>query len=73
MPVTVKLDPFFTQLWQGRDPFAEVEKIEGEVFRHVKTRRTFRKSTTASAGRKFSRTGFNSSSRCWARATSLRR
>jgi heptose I phosphotransferase len=32
----------FRRLWQGRDPFAEVERLEGEVFRQVKTRRTIR-------------------------------
>lgn len=42
MPTTIKLDDFFTKLWQGKDPFAELEKIEGEIFRQVKTRRTFR-------------------------------
>ncbi|MBR7103990.1 MAG: lipopolysaccharide core heptose(I) kinase RfaP [Lentisphaeria bacterium] len=38
----IELDPFFQALWQGRDPFEEVNKIEGELFRHVKTRKTFR-------------------------------
>ncbi len=32
----------FRRLWQGRDPFAEVDRLEGEVFRHVKARRTIR-------------------------------
>ena len=36
------LDAVFEKLWQNTDPFAEVEKIEGEVFRKVKTRKTFR-------------------------------
>ena len=39
---TVELDETFAALWRGRDPFAEVEKLEGEVFRNVKNRRTFR-------------------------------
>ena len=39
---TVELDETFTALWRGRDPFAEVEKLEGEIFRNVKNRRTFR-------------------------------
>lgn len=36
------LDEVFQKLWNGADPFAEVEKLEGEVFRKVKTRKTFR-------------------------------
>ena len=38
----IALDDFFKELWQSADPFAEVAKIEGEVFREVKNRRTFR-------------------------------
>ena len=38
----IVLDPFFQKLWAGRDPFAEAEKLEGEEFRRVKSRRTFR-------------------------------
>jgi heptose I phosphotransferase len=36
----------FARLWQGKDPFAEVDRLEGEVFRHVKARKTIRFSTT---------------------------
>lgn len=32
----------FDRLWQGKDIFEEVFALEGEVFRHVKNRRTFR-------------------------------
>lgn len=38
----IVLDDFFKSHWQNSDPFAEVAKIEGEVFREVKNRRTFR-------------------------------
>ena len=40
--IILKLDPFFSRLWKDRDPFSEVELLEGEEFRRVKTRRTFR-------------------------------
>ena len=36
------LDAFFQQLWQGKEPFAEVERLTGELFRRVKSRRTLR-------------------------------
>jgi heptose I phosphotransferase len=36
------LDSVFKVLWQNKDPFEEVEKLEGIDFRKVKTRRTFR-------------------------------
>ncbi|MBN2130144.1 MAG: hypothetical protein JW741_11640, partial [Sedimentisphaerales bacterium] len=32
----------FGRLWHGKDPFAEVERLAGEVFRHVKARKTIR-------------------------------
>ena len=32
----------FDRLWSGKDPFAEVFALEGEEFRNVKNRRTFR-------------------------------
>jgi heptose I phosphotransferase len=32
----------FQKAWAGKDPFQEVEKLEGRVFRAVKSRRTFR-------------------------------
>ncbi|MBS1371790.1 MAG: lipopolysaccharide core heptose(I) kinase RfaP [Lentisphaeria bacterium] len=38
----IDLSPEFEQAWKGRDPFEAVSAIEGEVFRKVKTRRTFR-------------------------------
>lgn len=34
-------EPFATQ-WQGKDPFTEVRKLDGEVFRALETRRTLR-------------------------------
>ncbi|SUX82676.1 heptosyl-I-kinase [Citrobacter koseri] len=34
-------EPFATQ-WQGKDPFVEVTKLDGEVFRALETRRTLR-------------------------------
>ena len=36
------LDKFFQLLWQDKDPFAEVAKLDGTLFREVKTRRTLR-------------------------------
>lgn len=42
------LEEPFQSLWQGRDAFAEVEKLEGEVFRELDGRRTLR---TEVAGR----------------------
>ncbi|MBN1360817.1 MAG: lipopolysaccharide core heptose(I) kinase RfaP [Sedimentisphaerales bacterium] len=32
----------FRRLWQGKDPFTEVERLEGQVYRHVKSRKTIR-------------------------------
>ncbi|WP_028623993.1 lipopolysaccharide core heptose(I) kinase RfaP [Pseudomonas sp. Ant30-3] len=32
----------FKSLWAGRDPFAEVERLEGEVYRELEARRTLR-------------------------------
>ncbi len=32
----------FKEKWKGKDPFEEIEKIDGEVFRSVKARKTFR-------------------------------
>lgn len=34
------LSQFFQNLWQASDPFAEVGKLDGTLFRHVKSRRT---------------------------------
>ena len=36
------LDEPFLSLWRGKDPFAEVEFLQGELFRDMKTRRTLR-------------------------------
>ena len=32
----------FRTLWEGRDPFDEVDRLQGEVFRHVASRKTIR-------------------------------
>ena len=34
------LDDFFQRQWLGKDPFAEVENLDGKVFRNIKNRRT---------------------------------
>lgn len=44
----VSLDEPFRTLWAGRDPFAAVEALQGEVFRELEARRTLR---TEVAGR----------------------
>lgn len=38
----VDLSPEFAEAWRGRDPFEAAFALEGEVFRKVKSRRTFR-------------------------------
>ena len=38
----VWLAPPFNRLWSGKDPFAEVERLEGELFRALEARRTLR-------------------------------
>ncbi|WP_153109513.1 lipopolysaccharide core heptose(I) kinase RfaP [Propionivibrio limicola] len=38
----VHLDETFRTLWAGRDPFAAVEALQGEVFRELEARRTLR-------------------------------
>lgn len=38
----VELKQPFSREWQGKDPFAEVLKLDGEVFRALETRRTLR-------------------------------
>jgi heptose I phosphotransferase len=38
----VWLSSRFRSLWEGRDPFAEADRLEGEVFRRVASRRTIR-------------------------------
>jgi len=40
--MTVTLKEPFASLWAGRDPFVEVERLEGEVFRELEARRTLR-------------------------------
>jgi heptose I phosphotransferase len=35
----------FRRMWHGRDPFQEVDRLEGEVFRQIKARRTIRFAT----------------------------
>lgn len=35
-------DTFFARVWQNRDPFEAVRQLEGELFRHIKSRRTIR-------------------------------
>ncbi|MDR0931825.1 MAG: lipopolysaccharide core heptose(I) kinase RfaP [Victivallales bacterium] len=42
MAEIIDLAPEFAEAWRGRDPFEAVAEIEGEVFRKVKSRRTFR-------------------------------
>ncbi|APR04083.1 lipopolysaccharide core heptose(I) kinase RfaP [Thauera chlorobenzoica] len=39
---TLFVDEPFRSLWQGRDPFAAVEALQGEVFRELEGRRTLR-------------------------------
>lgn len=36
------LNNTFQDLWQGKDPFDEVDRLEGQVFRRVKSRKTLR-------------------------------
>lgn len=38
----VELHEPFATLWKGKDPFIEVRKLQGEVFRELETRRTLR-------------------------------
>ncbi len=38
----VFLNDDFLRMWEGKEPFEEAFALEGEVFRNVKTRRTFR-------------------------------
>ncbi|MFP2516905.1 lipopolysaccharide core heptose(I) kinase RfaP [Buttiauxella agrestis] len=38
----VELKEPLVTLWRGKDPFAEVAKLQGEVFRELETRRTLR-------------------------------
>lgn len=39
---TIWLDPLLAQCWQGKDVFAAVDALEGEVFRALEGRKTFR-------------------------------
>lgn len=38
----VELEEPLATLWRGKDAFAEVKKLNGEVFRELETRRTLR-------------------------------
>jgi heptose I phosphotransferase len=38
----IYLDSEFEKAWAGKDPFAEAFRLDGEIFRSVKSRRTFR-------------------------------
>lgn len=38
----VWLSSRFRSLWEGRDPFAEAERLQGEVFRDMRSRQTIR-------------------------------
>lgn len=38
----VELKEPLATLWRGKDAFAEVKKLNGEVFRELETRRTLR-------------------------------
>lgn len=38
----VELKAPFNELWKDKDPFAETDKLDGEVFRALETRRTLR-------------------------------
>ncbi|MGJ8688586.1 MAG: lipopolysaccharide core heptose(I) kinase RfaP [Gammaproteobacteria bacterium] len=40
--MTVNLRQDFSKAWQGKDPFSEVNALEGEIFRDVAGRRTLR-------------------------------
>ncbi|GAA6130932.1 lipopolysaccharide core heptose(I) kinase RfaP [Halopseudomonas sabulinigri] len=40
--MTLALKEPFATLWAGRDPFVEVERLDGEVFRELEARRTLR-------------------------------
>tara|TARA_R110002020_G_scaffold123420_2_gene279852 strand:- start:33265 stop:34080 length:816 start_codon:yes stop_codon:yes gene_type:complete len=46
--LTLHVSEPFASLWAGRDPFVEVEQLQGEVFRELEARRTLR---TEVAGR----------------------
>jgi len=43
----IELTPVFEQLWKNKDPFEEVEKLQGEVFRQLEARKTIRFYLTA--------------------------
>lgn len=38
----LQLNPTFEKLWQGNDPFAEVDRLQGKVYRQLEGRRTLR-------------------------------
>ncbi|MCL2899302.1 lipopolysaccharide core heptose(I) kinase RfaP [Brenneria tiliae] len=38
----IELKPPFASLWKNRDPFKEVDKLDGDIFRALESRRTLR-------------------------------
>ncbi len=38
--MNIELSPVFAQQWQNKDPFIEVEKLQGEVYRALEARKT---------------------------------
>lgn len=38
----IELKPPFASLWKNKDPFKEVDKLDGEIFRALESRRTLR-------------------------------
>ncbi len=40
--MTLFLSPAFQEIWKNKDPFDEVEQLQGEVFRELEARRTLR-------------------------------
>ena len=38
----IELSPIFAQQWQNKDPFIEVEKLQGEIYRALEARKTLR-------------------------------
>lgn len=42
MSSMIELKPPFASLWKNKDPFKEVDKLDGEIFRALESRRTLR-------------------------------
>ncbi len=40
--MALELNKFFTQQWHNKDPFDEIERLQGEVFRALEARKTLR-------------------------------